>query len=89
MMFCTVCIGAHMTGTTSVDGYPSFKRDALRKHEKSKTHQKAEAILASMKRPITESLAAKSLSALKAPETAKLEHLFRTAHARANKGRPF
>ena len=45
-MFCTVCIGAHMTGTTFVDGNPSFKRDALRKHEKSKTHQKAEAILA-------------------------------------------
>src|SRR5215469_14452004 len=72
----------------AAEGCSIFKVNTIRKHAESNTHKLATRKLQADENPGT-SAARKALLALQKEQVAKLEKLFRNAHALAKKARPF
>uniref|UniRef100_A0A1A8R1W9 Zinc finger protein 862 n=1 Tax=Nothobranchius pienaari TaxID=704102 RepID=A0A1A8R1W9_9TELE len=92
VMFCKICrvYTKEKNKTNSfVVGTNNFKIEAVKDHEKARSHQESLQMKIAKAVPVEESVAGKSLSSLRSLEVEKMQLLFRNAHAIAKKGRPF
>lgn len=79
-MYCKVCREFEKSGTFST-GNSNFKIDTIKIHDIAEYNAKST--------PVTESIAAKSLTLLDKSRVHKMCMLFRTAHSMAKSSRPY
>ena len=90
LMFCTHWVKfATNRKAPFVVGSENFKHESIRYHEKSKGHIWSEKCSSNREKKSSDTEAGKALSSLTESQTARLTHLFRTAHALAVQSRPF
>ncbi|CAL9685344.1 unnamed protein product [Knipowitschia caucasica] len=92
VMFCQICreYTKDKNKTNSfVVGTSNFKIEAVKDHEKARSHRESLQIKTAKTVPVEDSVAGRSLTSLKTSELEKMQLLFRNAHAIAKKGRPF